>query len=512
MSITCKICNTEFPRIIPWQHLKIHGISSAQYKLEHGSLYSEETLKKHQERVPHNKGQKLTDQTKLENLRNGILTREQRYASGEFTRPTGRTLSEDQKQALSDKQKLYAANNPEIMKDRAKRAIMTKIQNGYDFGSPMRGKSQTEISRSKSRENMIEVNHRRIIASNEQIEGKLQDLNLTLLNDMSSKIFQLKCNNCSEQFSFTKQYFQPSKFKVTICPTCFPRTKTTSNAEDDIYAFILSLCPDAVQSYRPYYHCMELDVFVPSLSIGIEFNGLYWHSEPVLLSNNKPKNTDFLKKKEFDGQGVRLIQIFEDEWKDHQEIVKSRLSNILGKTQNKIYARKCDVRQITGSAAAKFCELYHIMGKGRSNLCFGLYYQNELISVMTFTKSNLSRKGTSWELNRFCSILNYSIVGGASRLFKAFIEYENPDSVVSYADNRWSNGDLYKSLGFERESAGTPNYWYIPRGTCQRVHRFNLRKSITDNQDLTEAELRESEGYSRIWDCGSSKWKWVQPS
>ena len=151
------------------------------------------------------------------------------------------------------------------------------------------------------------------------------------------------------------------------------------------------------------------------------------------------------------------------------------------------------------------------MGNGRSNLRYGLFHNDELVSVMTLSKSNISRKVKEWEINRFSSLLGYTIVGGASKLFSHFIKQESPEIVVSYADNRWSRGDLYATLGFERVSEGTPNYWYIPRNSAERIHRYTLRKTTTDDQTLTEYENRLNQGFLRIWDCGSSKWVWKNP-
>ena len=149
------------------------------------------------------------------------------------------------------------------------------------------------------------------------------------------------------------------------------------------------------------------------------------------------------------------------------------------------------------------------MGRGRSNYRFGLYYQDTLVSLMTFTNNNLSRRlNNVWEINRFASLLNTTVVGGASRLFRHFLKHINPDTVVSYADNRWSNGQLYQQLGFEKTSNGTPNYWYLLPNTTRRIHRFSLRKTVGDNPDLTEVQNRAAQGYLRIWDSGSSKWTW----
>ena len=126
---------------------------------------------------------------------------------------------------------------------------------------------------------------------------------------------------------------------------------------------------------------------------------------------------------------------------------------------------------------------------------------------MTFLKGDISKKNQSWELNRFCSLVNYNVVGGASRLFKWFIKNYNPETVISFSDRRWSNNNtVYEKIGFKFDSCTPPNYWYIVPGEYNRVHRYSLRKP--NNCNISERELRESQGYLRIYDCGSSKWVW----
>lgn len=512
MSIKCKICNTEFDKIIPWQHLKTHDISTSEYKEKYGPVYSQETLEKHKARIPHNKGKKVSDLNQLEKIRSAIQKREERYSSGELTRAKPGPIPEERAQKISNSVKKYARENRDFLKDRAQRIVQTKINNGYDFGSPMRGKHQTEESKEKSRQNAIRVNKAKKEDAYQKYQEIINQENVILLNSLDEDHLQFRCNVCSTDFQFTKQYLRPSKYTSGLCPRCFRRNSPVSEKEKELFDFIYSLNQTAIQSYRDHYHSKEIDIFIPSMNIGFEFNGLYWHSEEVLNYNNKSRTCDFEKSKEFNGRGIRLIQIFEDEWDLKQHIVKSRIKNILGKTDTVIYARKCQIKKISGSEAAKFCNQNHIMSKGRSNACYGLYSENILVSVMTFTKSNLSRKLTGWELNRFCSLIDTNIVGAASRLFKKFIDEYNPEKIISYSDNRWSNGGLYQTLEFKLESRGTPSYWYSKPNLPGRIHRFSMRKTREDDPNKTEYENRLDQGYRRIWDCGHSRWIWSRDS
>ena len=446
MSIICKVCNTEFAKIIPWQHLKKHEITTADYKKQHGSVYSEETLRLLSERpAPTNKGCKMTDPIHLANMQRAVDKREERFRAGEIKR--GTSWSEEQKQHLSKKTTDYAITHPDSGKERAAKSIQTKIKNGYDFGAPMRDKHHSEKTKLILSESAKITNIKKSNEANERISERISSLSLVLMSDISQVNLDLKCNICDSEFTFTKQYFHLSKFKESMCPTCFPRAISRSAGETELFDFIKNICSDSISSYRETYHSKEIDVFVPSKNIGFEYNGLYWHSESVLLANNRSGKSDFEKQLEFASKGIQIIQIFEDEWLHKRHVVESRVRNILGVTTKKIYARNCDVRKISGSEAAKFAEETHIMGRGRSNARFGLFYDNKLVSVMTFTNSNISRKmKEQWELNRFSSDIDTTIVGGASKLFSAFVRQINPDVVISYSDNRWSIGNLSSSV------------------------------------------------------------------
>ena len=207
-------------------------------------------------------------------------------------------------------------------------------------------------------------------------------------------------------------------------------------------------------------------------------------------------------------QNIQLIHIFEDEWVLKQEIIKSRLKQILGVNNSiRIHARKCIIKEISPKVKNKFLEEYHIQGKDNSVIKLGAFYNNELISVMTFSHGSISKGSKNindiWELNRFCSNLNYHVPGIASKLLSHFKRNYEWKEIFSYADRRWSEGNVYFQLGFELEHITKPNYWYIKNGL--RIHRFNLRKKPDEPKDIPEWILRAKEGYHRIYDCGHYK-------
>lgn len=246
----------------------------------------------------------------------------------------------------------------------------------------------------------------------------------------------------------------------------------------------------------------ELDIYIPEKKLAIEFDGLYWHSEV-----NKENNYHFIKTEECERKGIQLIHIFEDEWKYKQEIVKSRLKGLLGLNE-RMFARKCDCKQISYDESKNFLDMNHIQGNCVSKYRYGLFYNNELVSVMTFGESRF-KKG-EFELLRFANKLNTNVIGGASRIFKHFLrEHQEIKEIISFADRRWSKGNLYEKLGFMKVEKTKPNYFYIINGVCENRINFQKHKLVAEGADpnKTEHQIMLEKGYYRIYDCGNMKFR-----
>jgi len=313
-----------------------------------------------------------------------------------------------------------------------------------------------------------------------------------------------RCTKCNTEFYQIWNLIQQG----FLCPTCYPRNNGTSLQEKEVLDFIKELLPNEqiIENSRQIISPKELDIYIPSKNIAIEYNGLYWHSEERISDPNYHLN----KFKECQKKNIKLIQIFEDEWLLQQNIVKERLKTILGiNNRIRIHARQCDIREIDSKTKNEFLEKFHIQGKDRSIIKLGAFYNNQLISVMTFSHGNIAKGSKSisdvWELNRFCSDFKYHIPGIASKLVTYFKRNYQWKEVFSYADMRWSNGNLYNQIGFNLIGETGVNYWYIK--DFQRIHRFNLRKQKHESKDIPEWALRQSEGYYRIFDCGSLKYQ-----
>ena len=312
---------------------------------------------------------------------------------------------------------------------------------------------------------------------------------------------QTKVNIICEEHGIFEQYPGNHIHKKQGCPLCIEYG--FSKAEREVSDFI-SYYTNVILNAK-LNNC-EFDILCNRENLAIEFNGLYWHSD-------KFKNKDYHLNKTVIAKenGFHLIHIFEDEWLFKKEIVKSRLLNLIGKTPNKIYARKCEIKEISSKDSVKFLEENHIQGNVNSKIRIGLFYNDELVSLMTFgsLRKNLgqdSKEGV-FELVRFCNKLNTNVIGGASKLLKYFERNYNPKEIISYADRRWSKGNLYEQLGFEFIHNSQPNYFYVNK--LSRENRFKYRKSELVKQGFdknkTEKQIMKEIGYNRIYDCGALK-------
>jgi hypothetical protein len=200
-----------------------------------------------------------------------------------------------------------------------------------------------------------------------------------------------------------------------------------------------------------------------------------------------------------------IIFVFENEWLYKKDIVKRRLTHMFGYNNDNIYARKCEIKTIHPQECKLFINKYHIQGFVGSSIKLGAYYNDKLVAVMTFNKTNISRgyKEKIWEISRFC-IGDIPVIGIASKLFKHFIVNYDPKEVISYADRRWSQGKLYNKLGMDLIKETKPNYWYFKKGSKKLQHRFKYRRNVLDGIG-SEWDIMKQKGYDRIWDCGSLK-------
>lgn len=282
-----------------------------------------------------------------------------------------------------------------------------------------------------------------------------------------------------------------------------------SNQEVEIVDFIQSLgITNMIVNDRQTLKPFEIDVLLPDFGVGIEMNGVYWHSEKA---GCRP-NYHLEKKQKALEKNINLIQVFENEWVMKQNLVKSRIRSILGLNEHKIPARKCKIKLIENTEKTKFLNENHLQGNCKSSVNLGLYFENNLVACMTFAKTRFD-KSADYEMMRFCSLQNTTVTGAFQKLLKYFRSSNSFPSIVSYADLRWGNGDVYKNNGFQQIAKSKPSYFYFKGSSLVLENRMNYQKGRlakmlpeTFDANLSEWDNMKKAGYNRIWDCGTSKW------
>lgn len=263
-----------------------------------------------------------------------------------------------------------------------------------------------------------------------------------------------------------------------------------SYQEFEIMSFVRSLgvsCYKDKSILKPY----EIDCYCPEYKIGIEFNGIYWHS-----NLQKEKDYHVKKSKLAEQKGVRLIHIYENEWEDARirPILESMLKIAFGKVENRIYARNCEIREITNREAKPFNEANHLQGHRNAQITYGLFYKDKLVQLMSFSR----HKKYEWEIIRGCPGSNNVVVGGVSKLFKHFVRENNPSQVFSYADFNKFDGEGYLALGMKFIGYSGPDLRWVIDGKviprCPSRHK----------------EYKESAD-AIIWGAGSKKFLWTKP-
>lgn len=314
--------------------------------------------------------------------------------------------------------------------------------------------------------------------------------------------------NCGTQF--TKIACDHITSPLGGCPHCY---NNISKPETEIFDFVKSIIEtdDIITANdRTVLENNEIDIFIKNKNIGIELNGLYWHSELY-----KDKNYHKNKLEKCLQKDIRLMQFFEDEWNQKKEIVQSMIKNSLGQNEFKIYARKCDIREVSNSEANSFLNENHIQGQCIAKYRYGLYHNDILVSLMTFgaprKNMNGENKDGHYEMIRFCNKLNINVVGGASKLFSYFIKTIAPREVISYCDRRFYLGNIYNLMGFKLTHISAPSYFYNIKG--KRYNRFSLRKDILVSKygcepQMSEHDFCSSKGWYRVYDCGCLCFKW----
>lgn len=362
---------------------------------------------------------------------------------------------------------------------------------------------------------LIEKNQNKIIKDRiEKIEKFIQE-DGKIIEAISKNEIKILCNHCKKEYvlnyHFLYQRTNVNFHKFNPCINCNPR-KNTSYPEEELYIFLKNNCNyNIIRNDRTQISPKELDVYIPELQLAIELNGLYFHSTLF-----KDKNYHFDKWKKCQEKNIKLVQIWEDDWFFKNDIIKSRLLNLINKKNNIIYARKTILKSVNKKETDSFLKENHLQGSCVFKFSYGLYSNDDLVSIMTFGAcrkvNHQNKKENEYELLRFCSKKNTNVVGAANKIFNYFVKNHNPISIISYANLEWGESSVYSKMNFKFDKISEPGYFYYISNKGVREHRFNWTKnkliSLGYDKNKTEEEIMIELGNYKCYNSGNEKWIW----
>ena len=318
---------------------------------------------------------------------------------------------------------------------------------------------------------------------------------------IGQKTHIMYCPKCQKEFEINIDaiYRHRTKNNHELCTNCNPLQKGYSYAEKEVLDYVRSIYSgEIIENTKKVITPYELDIYLPELNLAIEYNGLFWHSSKIKDQKFHQMKSNLCKEK-----GVHLIHIFEDDWENKQEIWKSVLSNFINQSnQTVIYARKCAVQKVLLSDCNEFLTDNHLLGSVAAfSKCYGLYYNDELVSLMTFKL--ISKETNQYELSRYAIKRNYRIIGGAEKILSHFKKemVGIASSIITYNDNSVFKGNIYPKLGFSYVRTNSPNYMFISKDT-DYTFRFP-KQSIRKLKVGYTKEVEQQLGYLRVYNAGN---------
>ena len=334
----------------------------------------------------------------------------------------------------------------------------------------------------------------------------------------------IKCPICGEYdkhsfhniFRINSNDIKPNSHN--LCHKCYANISQSSpelEIKDIINTMYHGKC---IENSRSIIPPLELDLYYPEKNVAIEFNGNYWHDE-----NHKPKDYHFNKFKLCKDKNIRLVSIYESDWYNKHDNIINLLKNIFIDSKI-IYARNCTISKLDYKTKSDFINEYHLYGdSNQGTISYGLYYNDELVSVMSFGKlrgqNKLHNNKDHYELVRFVTKDNMRIVGGASKLFKKFISEYHPVYIICYSDNDFFTGETYNKLGFKLKSLGESIDYQWVKGTnalsryecmaSKLLEKYPKYRNI-NIEGSVEDYIMHDLGYSKLYRCGNSIWEYKQ--
>jgi hypothetical protein len=511
--VKCEECGNHFKNI-SWKHLISHNMTTAEYKEKYpnaetvshnyrlklqenskiqneskkGVPRSEETKRKISEhnkgQISPNKGKKMNEEQLIRH-REVIKRREEnRLASGKPHHAKGKVVSEE------TREKLRQANlGKSLTQETIDKMIATRKRNGKKI---IRGPISDEMKQ-KLTEYGISQRENRNEKLIEKFSVKANEAELEILNYWNAKYNKLrgtlKCKKCEYEFDRNFNCFNPSKFTVELCPLCYPPPSLISYAEKEIVELIKTFYNGTViENNRAILgNKKEIDIYLPDLNLAIEYCGVFWHSEKM----GKTQNYHFDKYYNCKNKNIDLMTIFESDWKHKRNIVISLIKNKFKVYENIVDINNCFINKIDDKQAEIFLNENDINGYKNAQLHYGIFYNQELISVISLVNNS------NWDVISHCNKLNTFVEFSLDLLILKFIEDYNPIKIFAYSDLKFPEN---KFENFKFVDYIQPDYFYVQNN-----------KMIGTNKNIIEKLfLEEQEKWMKVYDCGSVKYEWIK--
>ena len=397
--------------------------------------------------------------------------------------------------------KKYGVKNPSQNKEIRKKIINTNLKK---FGVFNVSQNKDVIEKRKIKNiNKLNYAKNQNLISIEELSDKFNKYDTTIIEAIKRLNIEIIT------FDLDKRYYIHD-YDLCLLTDYFYKTEMCSSSfsEKEIVNFIKSVCDyEIIENSKKIIPPKELDIYIPKMKIAIEYDGLHWHDE-----NHVNKNYHLLKTNLCNEKGIDLIHVFEDDWLNKKEIVKSMISSRLGIYKQKIFARKCKLKEIEKEQAKIFFNENHLQGFTYGDLYLGLFYNDELVQCICINKKGWHDGNV--ELTRMVTKINIQVIGGFSKLMKHISNYIEYKSITSYVYKAWFNGKGYLKSGFKIIDENPPSYSYIIND--KRIHKSHFRKDkikkMYENKQLnyydenkTEHELMMKNNIYRIYDCGTIK-------
>ncbi|MEM2159675.1 MAG: hypothetical protein QXN55_01820 [Candidatus Nitrosotenuis sp.] len=501
----CKFCNTSSVSFLGFKHgynefCKSKNCRKAaiaekakKFKDKNGHSWgqSTENLKKRKQTNLKKYGTEFVSQNKKIKEKIKETTIKNHGVSCIFKKIKNQGLHMKDKNWLTNYRYNYELKNgfyPGASEESIKKRRKTNIEKyGTEFGS-LHSNESKEKAKNTKRTNV-----------KSKIIDKLNNKNIELLEPYlginSYQNYKFKCVNCGNFFS---TYISNS----ICCKKC--NKISISKDEDKIIAELEKYKIKIIRRSRKIINKKEIDIFLPDFNLAIETNGLYWHSE---WGGGKDKYYHLNKTLLCEEQGIQLLHFFEDEISEKFDIVMSMIKIKIKKPERIIFARKCEIKEISTKEAREFFNLNHLNGFCAAQKYFGLFFENRLVLGIAISPNRFGNDA-GIEIIRLATSLNTIVVGGFKKILKFIsLKFAN-QNIFSFVDRRFSIGHSYINAGFKQVKISQPNYFYVKkkRFSRQKFQKHKLKKQLKIfNENLSEADNMRLNGFDKIWDCGNIK-------